>query len=67
MNQETEFIDTIMKAKPKRKDRSPVTGLYLDADIRNVLKTLGERGGHGARSKVANDALRKYFRDKELL
>lgn len=63
-----DMIDKIMSEKvTRRTDVLVQVGLYLEPDISNVLDELGRKGGRGARSQIVNDALRKYFKERDLL
>ena len=55
--------DMIDNKKPEKK----VVGLYLDPDVAEALRKVGEQGGRGAKSKIANDVLRAFFKEKGIL
>jgi hypothetical protein len=61
-----DFLDKLLE-EGKQKNDLVLTGLYLEPDLAKMLARLGKQGGRGAKSRIANDALRKYFLDKRLL
>lgn len=64
----TDFLDTILEdGGAKKKDELVLTGVYLQKDVAKVLDRLGKKGGRGAKSRIANDALRNLFIEKGLL
>jgi hypothetical protein len=62
-----DFIDNLLGESPKKKEDLVLTGVYLQKDIAQILDQLGKKGGRGAKSRIANDALRKLFIEKGLL
>jgi hypothetical protein len=62
----TDYLDELIEG-PKKKQEKALHGLYLDPDVAKILDNLGEKGGRGAKSKIANEALRKLFMEKGLL
>jgi hypothetical protein len=61
-----DYLDKLLE-DGKQKNDLILTGLYLEPDLAKLLDRLGKKGGRGAKSRIANDALRKYFLDKGLL
>lgn len=61
-----DYLDKLLE-DGKQKNDLHLTGLYLEPDIAKLLDQLGKKGGRGAKSRIANDALRKYFLDKGLM
>lgn len=61
-----DYLDKVLK-EGKPKNHLVLTGLYLEPDLARLLDHLGKKGGRGAKSRIANDALRKYFTDKGLM
>lgn len=61
-----DYLDKLLE-EGKTKNELQLTGLYLEPDLARLLDKLGKKGGRGAKSRIANDALRKYFLDKGLL
>lgn len=61
-----DFLDRMLK-EGQKKNELHLHGLYLHTDISKLLNRLAKQGGRGAKSRIVNDALRKYFTDKGLL
>jgi protein involved in sex pheromone biosynthesis len=61
-----DYLDKLLE-DGKQKNDLHLTGLYLEPDLAKLLDQLGKKGGRGAKSRIANDALRKYFLDKGLM
>lgn len=61
-----DYLDKLLE-DGKQKNDLILTGLYLEPDLAKLLARLGKQGGRGAKSRIANDALRKYFIDKGLM
>lgn len=62
-NNNTSDIDSIInKKKPAKK----LTGLYLEKEIAAVLDRVAG-GTRGAKSEIANAALRRFFEEQGLL
>lgn len=63
-NNNTSDIDSIInKKKPAKK----LTGLYLEKEIADVLDRVVAGGTKGAKSEIANAALRRFFEEQGLL
>jgi hypothetical protein len=62
-------IDVFLSEMVPPRVEKEYTGFYLDPDITGVFKKLNtQKGGPGGiKSKIANEALRTFFRDKGLL
>lgn len=73
-NKETEkgdadYLDTLLLEEGPGKTKKHeliLVGVYLQPEVARLLDRLGKKGGRGAKSRIANDALKKYFKDKEL-
>lgn len=63
----SDLLDTLLVETKPKKEELVLTGLYLQPDLAKLLDKLGKKGGRGAKSRIANDALRKYFSDKGIL
>lgn len=61
-----DYLDKLLE-DGKQKYDLVLTGLYLEPDLARMLDRLGKKGGRGAKSRIANDALRKYFIEKGLI
>lgn len=61
-----DYLDKLLDAGKPKHDLTLV-GVYLEPDVAKLLDQLGKKGGRGAKSRIANDALRKYFLDKGLM
>lgn len=61
-----DFIDAILVGQKDKRELT-LTGVYLQQDVLDILNQLAKQGGRGAKSRIVNDALRKWFAEKNLL
>lgn len=62
-----DYLDKLIDVGHKKKEDLVLIGVYLQKDIAKILDQLGKKGGRGAKSRIANDALKKLFEEKGLL
>lgn len=60
------FIDEVIEKGSKKNDLI-LKGVYLEPAVANILDRLGKKGGKGTRSEIANEALKRMFKEKALL
>ncbi|RFB09318.1 hypothetical protein DZB84_24440 [Bacillus sp. HNG] len=62
----SDIISDLMKNQ-KYEDKYVMKGIYVEKDLAAILDKLGKKGGRGAKSKIVNEALRKVFKESNLI
>ena len=60
------IISDLMKNQ-KYEDKYVMKGIYVEKELAAILDKLGKKGGRGAKSKIVNEALRKVFKESNLI
>jgi hypothetical protein len=63
--QKSNIIDAISSGTFKRHDDLKLVGVYLEPGIAEKLDKLGKQIGRGAKSSIANEALKEFFANKK--
>jgi predicted nicotinamide N-methyase len=66
-NSDQDFLDKLLVEGTKKKNDLVLVGIYMQPELASLLDALGKKGGRGAKSKIVNDALRKFFDEKGLI
>jgi hypothetical protein len=62
-----DFLDKMLNNGLPKKTDLQLHGIYLEPDLSKLLNRLSKQGGRGAKTRIVNDAMRKYFKEKGLL
>jgi hypothetical protein len=66
-NEDGDFLDKMLNNGLPKKTDLQLHGIYLEPDLSKLLNKLSKQGGRGAKTRIVNDAMRKYFKEKGLL
>ncbi|MCC3359465.1 hypothetical protein [Bacillus sp. REN16] len=65
-NSNGDIISDLMKTQ-KYEEKYVMKGIYVEKDLAAILDKLGKKGGRGAKSKIVNEALRRVFKESNLI
>lgn len=60
-------IDRIMNDEARKGMDKVLVGIYIEPKVAVILDSLYKKGGRGSKSEIANEALKKLFKEKGLL